>query len=121
MPLDEATRETLARHRTIDMTTFGRRTGLPRTVEIWWFNFEDRFIVTGTPGPRDWLANVRTDPRVVIQVPGLRVEATAREVDDLELKRRFFSAPANPEARWYTTQAGLERLVGESPMIELDL
>src|SRR5690554_3916774 len=102
------------------MITFGRRTGLARTVEIWWFWFEDRFIVTGTPGPRDWLANVRANPRVVVEVAGLLVEGTAREITDLEFRRRFFSAPDNPEARWYTTQAGLERLVAESPMIELE-
>ena len=43
----------LASHRTIDLTTFGRRSGLPRRIEIWWFQVDDRFVITGTPGRRD--------------------------------------------------------------------
>ncbi|HEX6945824.1 MAG TPA: nitroreductase/quinone reductase family protein [Acidimicrobiia bacterium] len=116
MALDAVARDTLARHRTVDMTTYGRKTGFPRTIEIWWFLFEDRFIVTGTPGPRDWLANVRSDPRVIVAIPGMQVDSIAREVDDLEFRRRFF---ADSQARWYSTQAGYERLVAEAPMIEL--
>lgn len=115
--VDDQTRELLAAHRTVDMTTFGRRSGEPRTVEIWWFHFEGRFIVTGTPGPRDWLANVRADRRVIVEVAGLTVEATAREVADRDFRSRFF---AHSHARWYSSQAGYERLVAEAPMIELD-
>lgn len=115
--MDPATRARLARHRTVDMTTVGRRSGEPRTVEIWWFHFEGLFIVTGTPGRRHWLANVRTNPAVVIEVDGLRVEATATEITDVLFRRRFFSA-ADP--RWYRAQAELDRLVLEAPMIRLD-
>ncbi len=115
--MDEATRDRLARHRTVDMTTIGRKSGEPRTIEIWWFRFEHRFIVTGTPGRRDWLANVRADPRVVIEVEDLRVEATALEVSDAEFRRRFFHST---DPRWYRTQAGLDRLVDEAPMISLE-
>lgn len=115
--MDEATRDRLAGHRTVDMTTFGRKSGEPRTVEIWWFRFEDRFIVTGTPGRRDWLANVRADARVVIEVDGMRVEATASEVSDTEFRSRFFTST---DPRWYRTQAGLDKLVDEAPMIVVE-
>jgi deazaflavin-dependent oxidoreductase (nitroreductase family) len=108
--------ETVARQRTIDLTTFGRRSGRPRTVEIWWFHFEEKYIVTGTPGRRDWLANVRANPRVTVSAAGHRLEAVAGEVADESFRRRFFR---QPEARWYSSQAGYERLVAEAPMIEL--
>jgi len=52
----------LAATRTIEITTLGRRSGRPARTEIWRFHFETRFLITGTPGPRDWLANLRTAP-----------------------------------------------------------
>lgn len=108
--------ERLASQLTIDLTTIGRKTGEPRRIEIWWFRFEDRFIITGTPGPRDWLANIQANPNVVIHVDGQDLMATAEPVDDAEFRRRFFEAR---QASWYKSQAGLERLVGHAPMVEV--
>ena len=110
------TREELASVRTIDLTTYGRKTGLPRSVEIWWFYVEGRFIITGTPGRRDWLANVRSDPRVVISVNGTEIEATAREIVDPDVRELVFN---QEETRWYATQSELRRLVDTAPMIEI--
>lgn len=110
------TREELASIRTIDLTTYGRKSGLPRRIEIWWFHVEDRFIITGTPGRRDWLANVRSNPRVVIGANGTEIEAVAREVVSLEFRELVFT---QPETRWYATQAELRRLVEGAPMIEV--
>lgn len=98
------------------MTTYGRRSGLPRTVEIWWFEVDGRFIITGTPGRRDWLANVRSRRDVVIGVSGTEIEATVREVHDREFRRRVFD---HRETRWYSSQADLDRLVETAPMIEV--
>ena len=112
------TLDRLARHLTIDLTTYGRRSGEPRRIEIWWFRVEDRFIVTGTPGRRDWMANIRSDPRVVVHVDGFDVEGTATVVEDREFRRRVFMDPA---ISWYSTQAQLDQLVEEAPMIELEL
>lgn len=109
-------RRDLVEIRTIELTTFGRRSGLARTVEIWWFYVDDRFIITGTPGRRDWLANVRSHHRVVIGVPGTEIEATVREVHDPEFRRRVFTSP---ETSWYSSQSELDRLVDTAPMIEV--
>ena len=110
--------EELARIRTIDITTTGRRSGRPARIEIWWFRFEDRFIITGTPGLRDWYANVGADPRMTVHAGGVDQAATAVVVDDPAFRRRFFSAG---ETSWYADQAGLDRLVAEAPMIEVVL
>ena len=107
----------LARHLTIDLTTYGRQTGLPRRVEIWWFRVNGRFIVTGTPGRRDWLANVLADPRVVVHVDGQDLEGHATLVHDREFRREVFT---DPNISWYSTQAQLDRLVELAPMIEID-
>lgn len=115
---DVLSKEDLAATRTIDLTTYGRKTGRPRTVEIWWFYVDGRFIITGTPGRRDWLANVRHDPRVVIGVDGTQIEATAHEILDRRLRRLVFD---HHETRWYSTQAELDLLVETAPMIEVRL
>lgn len=106
----------LAAHRTIDLTTFGRQTGLPRRIEIWWFHIEGRFIISGTPGRRDWLANVKARPEVMIHVDGMDLPATVTTVEDLSFRRRFFT---DPGVTWYRTQVELDRLVEEAPMVEV--
>lgn len=106
----------LAATRTIYLTTSGRRSRLPRTIEIWWFHFEGRFVISGTPGRRDWLANARANPSVTVTVAGHTVEATATEIDDPGFRLRFFTSP---ETRWYSNRAELEQLVASAPMIEV--
>ena len=110
--------ENLAAIRTIDLTTRGRRTGRQRTVEIWWFHVDGRFIISGTPGRRDWLANVRSDPRVIIGANGHEIEATAEGVTDPGFRRRFFT---DSKTSWYSSQSELERLIESAPMIEVNL
>lgn len=112
------TRDDLVATRTVDLTTYGRRTGLPRRIEIWWFYVAGRFIITGTPGRRDWLANVRSDSRVIIHVDGHDIQASAWEVEDPEFRRRVFD---HRHTSWYSTQAELDELVETAPMIEVRL
>lgn len=110
--------EILSSIRTIDLTTFGRQSGEPRRIEIWWFHVESRFVVTGTPGRRDWLANVLADPRVVVHANGWDIPATVSLVTDEGFRRRVMT---HPDTSWYQTQAQLERLITTAPMIEIHL
>ena len=116
MSVDDATRAALSQIRTIDITTVGRRSGRPARIEIWWFHVDDRFVITGTPGGRDWMANLRSDPRMTVHAGGLDVAATAHPIVDPGLRRRVFT---HPDTSWYTTQADLDVLVAEAPMIEV--
>ena len=116
MAIAAADIERLARTRTVDLTTIGRGSGQPRTVEIWWFHVDGRFIITGTPGRRDWLANVRADPTVTISIGDSAFPATAIEIEDDDFKQRVFT---DPRIGWYRTQAELDHLVGAAPMIEI--
>jgi hypothetical protein len=77
---------------------------------------EDRFIVSGTPGRRDWLANINADPSVVIHVNGEDIPARAVPVDDREFRQRFFTRPVTS---WYSTQSQLEHLIERAPMVEI--
>jgi len=110
----------LAATRTIEISTTGRRSAREIRIEIWWFHFEDRFLITGTPGPRDWLANLQADSRMTVHALGHDFQAIARPVTDQEFRRRFFAA-SNAEVDWYRSNADLDELVDHAPMVEVAL
>ncbi len=46
-----------------DITTIGRKTGLPRRIEIYFHQFDGDYYLTGRPGrQRDWEANIVANP-----------------------------------------------------------
>ena len=117
--MTDEVRRALATNPTVDITTTGRNSGEPRRLEIWMLAIDDRFFITGTPGPRGWLANIKNDPRVVVHMKhGMQADlvAWAHVVDDDETRRRVLS---DESADWYRTQQPLDVLVASSPMIEL--
>lgn len=116
MPLSD--NESLASQQTIDITTRGRRTGRSRRIEIWWFRVDGRFIITGTPGRRDWLANLRADPHLTVHVGGQDISATATPVTDVSFRRKVFT---QPQTSWYSSQSELDHLVATAPMVEIHL
>src|SRR5687767_8612211 len=60
--LKSAIREALGTDRTIDITTIGRSSGQPRRIETWFYRVGDQFYLTGSPGRRDWYANLLSNP-----------------------------------------------------------
>src|SRR3712207_8207836 len=60
--MDERVRDALVRDRTIDITTIGRSSGLPRRIETWFYRVDDQIYLTGSPGRRDWYANLLANP-----------------------------------------------------------
>lgn len=108
----------LACHRTINLTTTGRESGEPRRIEIWWFWVDGHFVITGTPGRRDWLANIHANPDVMIHVDGRDIPARATPIEDPQVRRAVFM---HSSTSWYSTQAELDRLVATSPMVEITL
>ncbi|MGW5359433.1 nitroreductase/quinone reductase family protein [Actinopolymorpha pittospori] len=107
----------LAAIRTIDLTTWGRRSGRPLRIEIWWFHVDGRFVVTGTPGPRHWYANVLTNPTVIVHVADQDLPATARPITDPRLRHLVFT---DAQTSWYLGQSSLDELVRNAPMVEID-
>ena len=60
--MDDAVKPALEHDTLIDITTTGRRTGQPRRIEIWFHYQDGRILITGSPGPRGWYANLRANP-----------------------------------------------------------
>ena len=112
-------RDELADDPTVEITTIGRRSGLARRIEIWMLDVDGRFFITGTPGRRDWLANLRADPHIVVHLKrhaDLDVEGQAVEVTDADDRRQVLEHLAS---HWYRTQTPLEELVATAPMVEV--
>jgi deazaflavin-dependent oxidoreductase (nitroreductase family) len=104
---------------TVDITTTGRRSGLPRRIEIWMLDVDGRFFITGTPGRRDWLANLLDEPRLVVHLKRrafVDLEARATVVTDEATRRRVLN---HLTARWYRTQTPIDDLVTTAPMVEV--
>lgn len=110
--------EILASQQTIDITTTGRHSGRPRRIEIWWFLVDDRFVITGTPGRRDWVANLHADPHLTVHLHDRDLAATATPVTDVTFRRKVFT---RPQTSWYASQAELDHLVATAPMVEIHL
>jgi deazaflavin-dependent oxidoreductase (nitroreductase family) len=115
----EAIQRALERGQTIDITTTGRRSGRPRTIEIVYHNIDGRVYISGTPRQdrRSWLANLEANPHLTFHLKG-RVKAdlpaTARIIDD-EAERR--AVLAHVARNWGRTD--LETMVRYSPLIEV--
>lgn len=106
---------------TCDLSTVGRRSGSWRRVEIWYVIVDGRMVVTGTPGARHWLANLRANPEAVVHLrsPAGDLAVTAEEVIE-ESSRRRIVAEAWHLQPWYAEQAySMDDWVQNSPMVIL--
>jgi deazaflavin-dependent oxidoreductase (nitroreductase family) len=115
----DVVRSELADDLTIDITTTGRRSGLPRRIEIWMLDVDGRFFITGTPGRRDWMANLTADPTLVVHLKrhsNIDLPARATTVDDTDTRRRVLE---HLSAAWYRDQEPLDTLVATAPMVEI--
>ena len=102
----------------IDITTTGRKTGQPRRIEIVFFHVDGRVYITGFPGTRAWVANLKADPRftfhlkkeVVADLP-----ATARQVTDREEREAVLLAAL----RTWRREHQLDEFVAAAPLVEV--
>lgn len=93
--MDEQIRRALGRDRTIDITTTGRTTGRPRRIETWFYRVDGQIYLTGSPGKRDWYANLLVDPRFTFHLKESAtadLPARAAPVTDPEARRTIFAA-----------------------------
>jgi len=120
--MDETIHRALGHGQTIDITTTGRKTGLPRRIEIVFFNFDGRIYISGLPRPgrrRSWLANLEAHPDFTFHLKGrvtADLPATAREVTDPTERRAVLERVARA---WRRTD--LDTMVAASPLIEVTL
>ena len=115
----------LADDPTVDITTIGRRSGEPRRIEIWMFDLNGRFFITGVPGRRSWLANLVFDPDLTVHLKRKAhtdLPARATIVTDRATRRRVIDY-RRPILQRFADDAAVTRvdddLVAHAPMIEV--
>lgn len=117
---DPAVAAALANYLVIDITTIGRTSGEPKRLEIWFHNVNDRYYITGRPGPRSWYANVLVNPAITFhfkESTEADLEGAARAITDAEEKRAvFLSAKKLSE---YINEDNVQEWVDGSPLIEV--
>jgi deazaflavin-dependent oxidoreductase (nitroreductase family) len=65
------------------VTTVGRRTGRPHTIEIWFGQSDGTLYLLSGGGDRsDWVRNVQANPEVQVRVGSASTPARARIVTD---------------------------------------
>jgi deazaflavin-dependent oxidoreductase (nitroreductase family) len=102
----------------IDITTVGRKTGRPHKIEIAFHNFDGVLYITGSPGRRDWYANVAANPQFTFhlkQSAQADIPAKATPITDEATRRQVLSKVV---AKW-GKQDQLEAFVQSSPLVEV--
>lgn len=118
--MDSAIERALKTDGMIDITTVGRKTGKPHKIEIAFHNFDGVFYITGSPGRRDWYANVVANPQFTLhlkQSTQADISAKAIPITDEAARRRVLSKVVT---KW-GKQDELEAFVQSSPLIEVQL
>ena len=119
--LTDPVRRALAHSGLIDITTTGRRTGLPRRIEIVFHVFDGRIYISGLPRAdrrRSWLANLERQPTFTFHLKGpIRADlpATARVITDPDERARVMSRII--ESAWHGQN--LAAMVAHSPLVEV--
>ncbi len=109
---------------TCDITTTGRSSGRPRRIEIWYFVVDGTVYLSGTPGPRDWYANLLADPRLTFHVKeGATADlpALAVPITDPAERRRVMGAVMRANSWFAAEPYSLDDWVAGSPLVALEL
>ncbi len=117
MTVTDEARQALDRQRTVEITTIGRRSGRPRRIETWRYRAAGRYWLTGSPGSRDWYANLLAHPRFTVHLHGLDLQVRGRVVTDPDERARVFGEIV-PGLDW---AGSLESWIAGSPLVEVEL
>lgn len=83
-------------------------------------NVDGWIVIGGTPGPRDWYANLLADPRLTVHfktTASVDIPATAVPLTDPDQRRRVYD---HRSTAWYRSQVSVDDLVAAGPTVVLD-
>jgi hypothetical protein len=118
--MDKAVQHALEHDRTIDITTRGRQTGQLRITEIWFHNIDGELYITGTPGRRDWYANLVACPEFTFHLKqSMQADLPARATPITEpVRRRAIMARIHQKLGG---NRDLDAWVEGSPLVQVEL
>ena len=121
--MDAAVKAAMDQGGVADITTVGRRSGLPRRVEIYFHHFDGDYYLTGRPGrKRDWESNIAANPEFTLHLKwGVRADVAVlgesepnRELRAEVILRALTESWGSDFAR---ATAALDRWVDTAPFI----
>ena len=118
--MDEAVQRALENDRTVDITTTGRSSGDPRRIEIWRYHYDGRTFLSGSPGTRDWYANLLAHPEFTFHLKGSAqadLPAVARPITDEAERREVIAGILEDLGRG---SENLAEWVAHSPLAEVE-
>lgn len=119
--MDDAVRRALENDLVIDITTTGRKTGRPSRKEIWFHNVDGQLYITGSPGRRDWYANLVANPKFTFHLKrSTRADLPARATPILDkAKRREILQKIHQ--RFEGRRWNLDKWVEGSPLVQVEI
>jgi hypothetical protein len=117
MTVTDDVRQALERQQTVEITTVGRRTGRPQRIETWRYLAGGRFWLTGSPGRRDWYANLLAQPGFTLHLKDRDLPVRGRPVTDPDERAAVFGEIV-PGLSW---AGSLESWLAGSPLVEIEL
>jgi hypothetical protein len=118
--LDEGVQRALENDRTVDITTTGRNSGEPRRIEIWRYRYDGRTFLSGSPGTRDWYANLLVTPEFTFHLKGSAqadLPASARPITDEAERREVVGGILEDLGRG---TGNVDQWVAGSPLVEVE-
>jgi deazaflavin-dependent oxidoreductase (nitroreductase family) len=80
-----------------DLTTIGRKTGEPRTVELRFIYYQGCFYASSSKvAGKHWCQNMLKNPTVELNARGERLSCMATQVTDGKLRRHILSLRDSP-------------------------
>jgi len=80
-----------------DLTTIGRKTGLPRTVELRFVYYRGCFYTSSSRVQgKHWCQNMIKNPAVEISARGEKLPCTAKQVVDENLRKQILTLRESP-------------------------
>lgn|SRR5690349_1212933 len=115
MAMTDELRQALEHQITVEITTIGRRTGRAQRIETWRYRAGGRFWLTGSPGRRDWYANLVAHPAFTLHLKDQDLRVRGRPVTDPEERAAVFGeiVPGLGGA------GSLESWIEGSPLVEI--
>ena len=118
--MDDKIKHALERGRTIDITPTGRKSGQAQRIEIWFHNLDGQIYITGSPGRRNWYANLRANPAFTFHLKeGVQADLPARAtpIEEESARRAIMSRLLQRLNR----SQDLESWVADSPLVAVTL
>jgi len=119
MSVEGSTLQVLARAPLVFLTTIGRTTGQPRTVELWFTYYQGLLYLLGH-AEAHWVRNLNANPRVTVEIDDTSFPGTAAFDDENRaMAHRLFEAKYGVQqiAYWYRGRREDRRTVAITPVM----